>query len=115
MLCRRALQIVVDVGRDVVLRHRRLFDEDERARFIARREKPAAAPHQHPAEKKRDEEVDMAAPGYIQIARDIEFLVIFLLRRLLPSLSSYGPDPLPGNWPYSRSLLGSLASAPIPL
>ena len=39
------LQIVVDVGRDVIFRHGGLFHQNQRARLVARRQHPARAPH----------------------------------------------------------------------
>ena len=55
------LQVLVDVRRHVVLGHGRLLHQNQRARLVTRRQHPARAPHQHPSQKQRNQEMDVPA------------------------------------------------------
>src|ERR1035437_6264269 len=65
------LQVFIDVGLNIVLRHRRLFDQNQRARLIACRQNPAGSPDHKPPKKQWYEEVNMPAPDHIQVALDV--------------------------------------------
>src|SRR5208282_4221389 len=51
------LNVVIDVRDNIFLRHGRLLNQNERARPVGRWDQPARSPHEHPAAKKRHQEL----------------------------------------------------------
>ena len=72
------LQVVINVRRDVVLRHAGLLDQDERGRFDTSAAAPSLRPIQLPINEQRDQKMDVAALHHAQIFRYVEALSALL-------------------------------------
>src|SRR6266853_162615 len=56
------LNVAVDVGDNVFLRHRRLLDQNQGSRPVGGRDQLACSPHQRPAEEKRRQKLPPSPP-----------------------------------------------------
>ena len=45
------LQVVINIRGNVILGHRRLLDQNQRGRLVARRQHPARGPHNRPTDE----------------------------------------------------------------
>ena len=61
------LQIIVHVGRNVILWHGRLLDQNQCARLVARRKNPTRAPYRGPYQEQRNQEMQMPAARDAQV------------------------------------------------
>ena len=73
------LQIIVHVGRDVILWHGGLLHQNQRGRLIARRKDPTCSPHHRPTHEKRYQKLQMATPHHPQVVLQVEAFRTFLV------------------------------------
>ena len=69
-----ALQIVIHIGYHIVLWHRRLFDQNQCAGFVASLKKPTGSPHDKPPKKQWYQKLHVATTSNVQHAAKIEWL-----------------------------------------